>query len=40
MEKYWVSLELAKKMRSLGFPQETEFYWCYEKYSLDGPKPK
>jgi len=27
MEKYCVSLELAQKMKELGFPQDTEFYW-------------
>ena len=27
MEKYCVSLELARQLKELGFPQETEFYW-------------
>lgn len=27
MEKYCVSLALAQKMKDLGFPQDTEFYW-------------
>lgn len=27
IEKYVVSLELARKLKDAGFPQETEFYW-------------
>lgn len=32
MEKYCVSLDLAKRMKESGFPQDTEFYW----YDVDG----
>ena len=28
LEKLVVSRELAEKMKGLGFPQETCFYWC------------
>ena len=27
MRKYCISVELAKQMKELGFPQDSEFYW-------------
>lgn len=30
-EKYCASLELAKRLRELGFPQNTDFYWAHVK---------
>lgn len=39
-EKYVVSLELAKKMKELGFKQESDFCWCraYGKIYLENEK--
>ncbi len=41
LEKQVVSLELSKKMKELGFPQESLFYWVYTDAPLkDGSRNK
>lgn len=37
LEQKCISLEIAKKMKAMGFPQRGYFYWCIDPHGIKEP---